>query len=389
MKHINYILLFYCCLALFSILSIAKSDAAEPDNCVGFTCPTDCVGTAWVDITFPVDCASGGSDPQAYSWDLPAPFNTCAVDCAATAGVCSATLDTCLVGTFVDLVDTPTDYQWRCSGWSGGPDSPTCTSPKPVGPCQIGVCGGVVTNTGCGGDIHVGGSCSTGQPSLACPAGQRIVRHVPCGGGAYAYTCQVDAACSAPVNGTCGTADGGRFYKPPTTNLCGLGNGIATPMPTGTGPHPHTWTWTCGGSGGGIDSTACTATQKYDGVCSSSHDQFLTSIPSTNLCAPGFTASAVAGGSAGPWTWSCPGLNTGLTTNCSSRVAVNGSCGTANGVGRSTAPSANLCGTGAASAVTGTGPWTWSCAGTGVGSTTASCSAPLPPPPPTFGGVCP
>ncbi len=53
---------------------------------------------------------------------------------------------------------------------------------------------------------------------------------------------------------------------------------------------------------------------------------------------------------------------------------VNGACGSANGQNLSSAPTANLCSAGTASAVSGSGPWTWNCAGSGTG-TTASCSA--------------
>lgn len=57
-------------------------------------------------------------------------------------------------------------------------------------------------------------------------------------------------------------------------------------------------------------------------------------------------------------------------------VPINGACGTANGVAAFTAPSANLCATGVASAVTSTvAQFTWSCAGQNTG-TTASCAAP-------------
>ncbi len=53
----------------------------------------------------------------------------------------------------------------------------------------------------------------------------------------------------------------------------------------------------------------------------------------------------------------------------------NGSCGPANGVPTTSAPSANLCSPGTPSTPSGTGPWTWTCAGSN-GGTTASCSAP-------------
>ncbi|MBF0271145.1 MAG: S8 family serine peptidase [Magnetococcales bacterium] len=54
----------------------------------------------------------------------------------------------------------------------------------------------------------------------------------------------------------------------------------------------------------------------------------------------------------------------------------NGVCGTAHNQTVATAPAANLCATGTASAVSGTGPWTWSCAGVS-GGTSVNCSANL------------
>jgi hypothetical protein len=64
------------------------------------------------------------------------------------------------------------------------------------------------------------------------------------------------------------------------------------------------------------------------------------------------------------------------TVTVTSSGVVNGSCGSANGVPTSTAPTTNLCSAGTASAVSGSGPWSWSCAGSN-GGTTAQCSAPL------------
>jgi len=72
--------------------------------------------------------------------------------------------------------------------------------------------------------------------------------------------------------------------------------------------------------------------------------------------------------------------------NCSAQSAaaaattaplpLNGACGAANGVPIATAPSAGLCNSGAASAVTGSSTqWAWTCSGS-AGGTTAACSAP-------------
>jgi hypothetical protein len=55
---------------------------------------------------------------------------------------------------------------------------------------------------------------------------------------------------------------------------------------------------------------------------------------------------------------------------------VNGTCGSSNGALFSVAPTANLCATGTATAVTGIGPFSWSCAGSN-GGTPATCSAQL------------
>jgi hypothetical protein len=65
---------------------------------------------------------------------------------------------------------------------------------------------------------------------------------------------------------------------------------------------------------------------------------------------------------------------------CSAGHAMNGACGSANGVAMSSAPSSGLCSAGTATGVYGNGygggPWFWNCNGSGGGST-AYCEAPL------------
>jgi hypothetical protein len=75
----------------------------------------------------------------------------------------------------------------------------------------------------------------------------------------------------------------------------------------------------------------------------------------------------------GWWSWN------GTTWVAGSPPAINGVCGTANATTVKTAPTTNLCSTGAASALSGSGPWTWSCAAV-ISGTTASCAASLAPP---------
>lgn|GEM_PF-2080636 len=124
--------------------------------------------------------------------------------------------------------------------------------------------------------------------------------------------------------------------------------------------------------------TLAVASAAVNGACGSSNGATLGSAPSANLCSGG-TASTVTG--AGPWTWNCAGSNGGATATCSalkvaSSQAVNGVCGSSNGATLASAPTANLCSVGTASAVSGTGPWRWNCA-SGNGGATASCSASL------------
>jgi uncharacterized repeat protein (TIGR02543 family) len=64
-----------------------------------------------------------------------------------------------------------------------------------------------------------------------------------------------------------------------------------------------------------------------------------------------------------------------LTANFTN-APIAGVCGSSNGQARATAPTTNLCATGGASAVTGAGPWNWSCSGINGGAAT-SCSASL------------
>jgi hypothetical protein len=188
------------------------------------------------------------------------------------------------------------------------------------------------------------------------------------------------------TNGVCGVANGTTTSAAPTANLCNAGT-VSTVA--GTGP----WTWSCTGANGGSNASCAAPTYGsssvtvVNGTCGSANGTTVSTAPTTNFCTAG-TASSVSG--SGPWTWNCTGSNGGTNASCSASLsisgggvtAVNGSCGTANNVGVTAIPSANLCSTGTASSVTGSGPWSWSCAGSN-GGTNASCLAPL-----SINGVC-
>lgn len=215
------------------------------------------------------------------------------------------------------------------------------------------------------------------------------------GKGPWNWTCakgKAHVSCQAEktTDGSCGTSNGATLRSVPTTGLCS--SGTATPI-QGTGP----WLWTCVGSGSGA-SSSCSATAlsqtRVDGACGASANTPLTSTPSTNLC-DGGVASAVYG--EGPWTWTCSGLNGGVAASCATSKstppappppgpAVNGLCGSSNGLAMVVQPMDNLCSAGTPTAVSGNGPWNWNCIGENSGMT-VSCTAPLQPPAP-ISGIC-
>jgi hypothetical protein len=120
--------------------------------------------------------------------------------------------------------------------------------------------------------------------------------------------------------------------------------------------------------------TASGGASPVNGACGSANGVAVSTSPTANLCASG-SASGVSG--TGPWSWTCAGANGGATAQCAAALAaspVNGACGSASGTTVSTAPTANLCTAGVASAVSGAGPWSWNCAGSNGGSP-ALCSA--------------
>ena len=178
----------------------------------------------------------------------------------------------------------------------------------------------------------------------------------------------LDNVSASAGNGACGSANGVAASSAPASGLCSTGMASAV---SGSGP----WNWSCAGSSGGT-TASCSAPlhpAAVNGSCGTSNGADLTSVPTTGLCSMG-AASAVSG--AGPWTWHCAGSNRGSTASCSAQLEISGVCGSANGTDVASAPTANLCSVGSASAVTGSGPFAWTCAGSNGGSA-ASCAAQL------------
>lgn len=329
----------------------------------------------------------------------------------------------CLTGS-ASAVGGSGPWNWTCNG-SGGGTTASCSANKTAASgCD----------KGCGGSViyHPCKNTSCEVDDFTCPSDKRLVisgsstwSGAACSGrliswtGSIASFCVSDAACSSPpVNGACSSAAGAcslgsvsgdngatACSTTRTWNCVGSGGGTtancskANPLcaingtcgsadstgtmstsssnlcssgtasaVSGTGP----WAWTCNGANGGTNAS-CSAPLMQNGVCGSANGVGVTSAPSSNLCSSG-TATTVSG--SGPWSWNCNGANGGTNASCSAPLRVNAVCGSANGVGTYSAPSTGLCSPGTASAVSGSGPFTWACAGAN-GGTNASCSAPL------------
>ncbi len=203
------------------------------------------------------------------------------------------------------------------------------------------------------------------------------------------WTASSDPRASS-VNGTCGTANGVAVSSTPTANLCSKGTGTTV---SGSGP----WTWSCQGSNGGSNAS-CSAPLALSAsangttipsalqiVDSRSNIWTLSSSSAVlmNGSPAGYTSNVVLilyyngavyqkNSAGGWWVW----VSGTWTASSDPRSgSVNGACGAANGVAVSSTPTANLCSSGAGTAVSGSGPWTWSCLGSN-GGTNAQCSAP-------------
>lgn len=98
----------------------------------------------------------------------------------------------------------------------------------------------------------------------------------------------------SPVNGACGSSNGGTFTSAPTSNLCSSGTASSV---SGSGP----WSWTCAGANGGTDAT-CSANLTAAVTLSNLNQTYSgTPISATVSTDPsGLTASVTYNGSTTP-----------------------------------------------------------------------------------------
>jgi len=286
-------------------------------------------------------------------------------------------------------------WKWSCAGEDNGKTAQCSASLGVPKSC-----------TDASGNTHASGSIYTLQLSQTLGSTSATAAQCPYGGTqpitttvTQSYSCtngtqtaqaasvstiadSGNPSCNAPV--ACGSTPSGSTVMNTLSTTSGSTSATVTQCPYG-GTQPTTTTvtqielctnGTLSVQGSPVSTTTnsgsptCNAAA-VNGACGASNGTNVASAPTTGLCTTG-TASSVSG--SGPFDWTCTGTNGGSTASCSALLEINGSCGSANNVTASSAPTTNLCSTGTASPVAGSGPWTWSCAGTN-GGTMASCAA--------------
>gem|GEM_PF-1273507 len=178
--------------------------------------------------------------------------------CASFGGTYSSqpatnTSNGCAAGSYADLSDTSSNWQWRCNGLNGGANSSTCTASKPAAPVA-GSCASFGGTYSSQPATNTSNGCAAGSyADLSDTSSNWQWRCNGLNGGANSSTCTA----SKPAPGTCGDA---QYWT--TTNqaqlidigLCDSGSASAV-----TSPNSSTWAWTCG-------STACTAGRCTNGT---------------------------------------------------------------------------------------------------------------------------
>jgi hypothetical protein len=170
-----------------------------------------------------------------------------------------------------------------------------------------------------------GGSYQSAPKTGLCSSGSATVPYLS--ENNWVWDCNglnngTDASCSAtklpdPINGSCGSAQGGSYQSAPTTGLCSSGS-ATNPYLNGTN-----WIWNCNGSNGGT-TASCNAFKTPDAVngkCGSANGGTYTTIPSWGLCSSG-VASTVIESDVKTYSWMCSGSNSGTDDFCTATKKV-------------------------------------------------------------------
>ncbi|HOS88135.1 MAG TPA: hypothetical protein PLG37_01500, partial [Candidatus Pacearchaeota archaeon] len=162
--------------------------------------------------------------------------------------------------------------------------------------------------------------CASGtSTNTAFPAAGGSVSWVCNGayGGTNSGTCSASRYASAPVNGSCGTANGKTYLYSASSygsdTQCASGTSTNTAFPAAGG----SVSWVCNGAYGGTNSGTCSASRyasaPVNGSCGTAngHGYYATSEIDTaaERCSAGTFTSFTNNGSS--WSWACNGSNGG------------------------------------------------------------------------------
>jgi hypothetical protein len=283
-------------------------------------------------------------------------------------------------------------WRWVCAGTDGGSDANCSATLRQVnGQCSV--LNTYITNRA----PNHNPPRASDLPNNGCSSGVPVNITYSATTQTLSWYCQganggTDSTCAATVDttlvyGRCSWGNGSTLDVLPAFNrdtLCSHNGGEPINI-VATGTPVTALSWTCQGNPPGIYDVACNVKIAQpvvrQGVCGDINGSLLSAVPTYELCDVG-DPTAVAGGSTGPWSWSCSGVNGGAAVTCGATYVapqpppvVDGVCGGANGVADSNTPTAR-CNSGNATGVTVVGSnWNWQCTGSNEG-TTATCTAP-------------
>lgn len=200
-------------------------------------------------------------------------------------------------------------------------------------------------------NVHAYGKCglaagvgrttapATSPVTNLCAAGNLSPSGVQYYGGGWSWTCLGDTGnhsvgCSAPLNGSCGSAVNQPTASPPDySKLCNTYYIYGTPTSVSGDGKTTPWTWTCHGADGSPKGSDQDCSAPLKGECGS--DSGTAAMPdptgSNNLCSSGSASSVFQDSNAKLWKWTCAGSMGGTIDSCSAPISVPGACGTAAG----------------------------------------------------------
>ena len=332
---------------------------------------------------------------------IESPINgACGSASSSTPVLAQPTTNLCSAGT-ATAVSGPQPYTWGCNGIGGGSTSTAATA------CSVPVQQWTVTPYVATGPASGSINPSTAQtvnqnastsfvltPASGYAAGTAIGCNGTLAGATYTTgsifgNCNVIASFTlTPINGSCGISSGTTSITAPTANLCSTGTATTVSGVLG-GP----WAWSCTPNATGTSTANCaTNIQTYtanalvsggNGSVSGPSTQTVNYNTATNFSftpSSGYQLASVTGcgsGSLSGGTYS----TAALLSNCNvvatfSLIPIDGKCGSAHLLSVDSAPTANLCSTGNATAVTLVGSaYRWTCNPNATSTASAACFA--------------